>query len=89
MRRVAPHQCQRQCGGFRQPKNSYLMPGYARVDATATYSFGHTGRESKRYRIAVNFQNLLDHPYYETGRTQTSFWPGSPVNVLTEFQIRF
>ena len=69
--------------------NSYLLPGYARVDATATYSFGLTGTETKRYRVAVNFQNLLDHRYYESGKTQTVIYPGTPVNMLTEFQIRF
>ena len=70
-------------------KNSCLLPGYGRVDAAATYSFGLTGTETKRYRVAVNLQNLLDHRYYESGKTQTVIYPGTPVNMLTEFQIRF
>jgi iron complex outermembrane receptor protein len=69
--------------------NSFFLPGYARVDATTFYSFGQGKGETKRYRFAVNVQNLLNRKYYESGRTAVIVFPGSPVNVVTEFQVRF
>jgi iron complex outermembrane receptor protein len=69
--------------------NSYFLPGYARVDATAFYNFGRGKGESKRYTLAVNIQNALDRRYYESGRTSVSVYPGSPINVMTKLQIHF
>jgi iron complex outermembrane receptor protein len=69
--------------------NSYFLPGYARVDATAFYNFGRGEGESKRYTVAVNIQNALDRRYYESGRTPVSVYPGSPINVVAKLQIHF
>ena len=66
-----------------------VLPGYGRVDAMASYVFGPTHREEKRYKITVNIQNLANRRYFETGNTPTVIFPGSPINVQTQFQVRF
>jgi len=71
------------------PSDDVILPGYARVDATASYVFGPSHREEKRYRIAVNIQNLTNRLYYVSGNTPNSIFPGSPINALMEFQVRY
>jgi hypothetical protein len=36
------------------PSDDVVLPGYARLDATASYVFGPAHADQKRYRIAVN-----------------------------------
>jgi len=71
------------------PSGDVILPGYARVDATASYVFGPSRREEKRYRFAVNIQNLTNRLYYVSGNTPNSIFPGSPINAMMEFQIRY
>ena len=71
------------------PSDDVLLPGYARLDATASYAFGPWHSDQKRYRIAVNFQNLTNRLYYVSGNTPNSIFPGSPVNAMMEFQVRY
>ena len=74
---------------FVDPLDDVVLPGYGRVDAMASYVFGPTHREEKRYKITVNIQNLANRRYFETGNTPTVIFPGSPINVQTQFQVRF
>ena len=71
------------------PADDVVLPGYARLDATASYVFGPTHSEQKRYRIAVNLQNLTNRLYYVSGNTPNSIFPGSPINAMMEFQVRY
>jgi iron complex outermembrane receptor protein len=69
--------------------NSYFLPGYARLDATAFYSFGSAKNDLRRFRLSVNIQNLSDRTYYESGRSTTVIFPGAPISVVSALQIRF
>ena len=71
------------------PADDVILPGYARVDAMASYVFGPSHKDEQRYRIAVNIQNLTNRRYFASGNTPLNIFPGSPINVLTEFQVRF
>jgi iron complex outermembrane recepter protein len=74
---------------FVDPSDDVVLPGYARVDATASYVFGRSHREEKRYKLAVYIQNLTNRRYFESGNTPVVIFPGSPINVRTELQVRF
>ncbi|MBV8841577.1 MAG: TonB-dependent receptor [Bryobacterales bacterium] len=80
-----------QARGYRyvDPGDDVILPGYARVDAMASYAFGPSNRELKRYRIAVNIQNLGNRLYYASGNTPIDIFPGSKIAALTQFQVRF
>jgi iron complex outermembrane receptor protein len=71
------------------PYDDVLLPGYARVDAAASYVFGPSHKDEKLYKISVNIQNLTNRRYFETGNTNAVIFPGSPINVRTECQVRF
>ena len=71
------------------PSDDVMLPGFARLDATASYAFGPSRSELKRYRIAVNIQNLTNRLYYVSGNTPNSIFPGSPINAMMEFQVRY
>ncbi|MBV8907321.1 MAG: TonB-dependent receptor, partial [Acidobacteriia bacterium] len=71
------------------PADDVILPGYARLDAAASYAFGPSHNEEKRYRIAVNIQNLANRVYYVSGNTPLDIFPGSPINVMTQLQIRY
>ena len=71
------------------PSDDVILPGYARLDATASYAFGPSRGEQKRYRIAVNIQNLTNRLYYVSGNTPLDVFPGSPINAMMEFQVRY
>lgn len=71
------------------PADDVILPGYARLDAAASYSFGPAHNEEKRYRIAINIQNLTNRLYYISGNTPLDIFPGSPINVMTQLQIRY
>ena len=71
------------------PADDVVLPGYGRVDAAASYVFGPSHRDEKRFKISVNIQNLTNRHYYEAGNTPTVIFPGSPINVQTNLQVRF
>jgi len=71
------------------PSDDVILPGYGRLDATASYVFGPSHNEEKRYRIAVNIQNLGNRLYYISGNTPLNIFPGSPINALMQFQLRY
>jgi len=74
---------------FVDPSNDVLLPGYARVDAGAGYTFGPSHNDEKRYEISVNIRNLTNRRYYESGNTPSVLFPGSPINVWCQLQVRF
>jgi len=74
---------------FVDPSNDVLLPGYARLDAGFSYAFGPSHREEKRYKISVNLQNLTNRRYFESGNTPSVIFPGSPINVWSQLQVRF
>lgn len=62
-------------------ENTYIAPGYARLDAALTYT------ASERYEFSVNFRNLLDKDYI-IGTSSNSAYPGEPFTVLARFTAR-
>ena len=71
------------------PSDDVILPGYARLDATASYEFGPSRSDLKRYRVAVNIQNLTNRLYYLSGNTPLNIFPGSPINAMMELQVRY
>ena len=83
-------------GGFRafsyryvDPSDSVVLPGYGRVDAMAAYEFGREHNDLKLYKISVNIENLTNRTYYASGNSPGVIFPGSPINVLSRFEVRF
>ena len=74
---------------FVDPSDDVLLPGYARVDAAASYLFGPSHKDERRYKIGINVRNLTNRHYFESGNTPLVIFPGSPINVSTELQVRF
>jgi iron complex outermembrane receptor protein len=64
--------------------NSYLLPGYARLECTAYYSF-HSN-EKTSWRFAVNVKNALDKSYYEAS-TGGFARAGSPLAVYSSMRF--
>ena len=83
-------------GGFRaltyrfvDPSNSVVLPGYGRLDAMASYAFGHIHNDEKPFKLSVNVQNVTDRKYFESGNTPSVIFPGSPVDVWSRLEVRF
>ena len=74
---------------FVDPSNSVILPGYARLDAMASYVFGPTLKNEKPLKLSVNVQNLTNRRYFESGNTPNVIFPGSPVDVWSRFEVRF
>jgi len=55
----------------------------------AAYVFGPEHKDRKLYKISVNIENLTDRKYYASGNTPGVIFPGSPINVLSRFEVRF
>lgn len=64
--------------------NSFLVPGYARVDLGLSYVVRR--QDKVHYRIAFNVNNLLDRNYYEGVRGRASVVPGAPRNAIVTLQ---
>ena len=62
------------------------MPAWMPRQATSLVPLTVT---QKRYRIAVNIQNLTNRLYYVSGNTPLDIFPGSPINAMMEFQVRY
>lgn len=69
-------------------KNDYLLPGFATVDAMASYSFPLS---KSNLSLQVNIRNLLNRIYFEAsgdflpGRIA----PGSPLAVMSSIRFEF
>jgi len=69
-------------------KNDYLLPGFATVDAMASYSF--TLRKSN-LTLQVNIRNLLNRNYFEASGDflRGRIAPGSPLAVMSSIRFEF
>ena len=74
---------------FVDPSDDVVLSGYGRLDAMASYVFGPSHKDEKLFKLSVNVQNLTNRRYFQSGNTPTVIFPGSPINALTEFQVRF
>jgi iron complex outermembrane receptor protein len=74
---------------FVDPSDDVVLPGYGRLDAMAAYQFGPLRKEQRLFKISVNVQNVGNRNYFEAGNTPMTIFPGSPVNVLSHFEVRF
>lgn len=63
--------------------NNYLVPGYARVDATAFYTLR---REKIDWKLSLNLKNALDRSYYEAGRG-SFVRPGTPFAAYSSLKM--
>lgn len=64
--------------------NSFLIPGYARLDLGMSYAIRRA--DKVRYRLAFNLNNLLDRNYYEGVRGRAGIIPGSPRSAIVTLQ---
>lgn len=71
---------------FTNLSNFGVVPGFARVDATAFYDF--SANEKTNMRFAVNLQNLTNKRYYESAfGFNDTVYPGSPFRALFSLKI--
>lgn len=67
--------------------NTFVMPGYARLDAMAAYThkIGHD-----RLTAQLNINNLLDKDYYaNSSGSNLSAFPGAPISVFGSLKYEF
>ncbi len=74
---------------FVDPSDDLMLPGYARVDATAGYLFGPELRGSRMFDLTVNVENLTDRSYVQSGNTPSVIFPGAPINAVSRLEVRF
>ncbi|MGH9579377.1 MAG: TonB-dependent siderophore receptor, partial [Terriglobales bacterium] len=74
-------------------QNTFLLPGYARLDALAGYRW-QLG--PSRLNVQLNIRNLLDKEYFESadssqsgGPPRTSILAGAPLTVLGSIRLEF
>jgi iron complex outermembrane recepter protein len=66
---------------------NFSMPGYARLDAMASYTYR---MGDHRLTAQVNLNNLLDKQYYaSTDGSSTGIMPGAPINVFGSLKYEF
>ncbi len=63
----------------RDLNNSFLLPGYARLDTALYYNYAVTDRTS--WRFSFNLENALDRTYYQSS-TVNQIRPGAPLTIL-------
>ena len=62
--------------------NSFQVPNYTRTDASIFY-------KRNNWKAAVNFKNLFDIDYIESGTNRTRINPGIPFTVLGSLSVEF
>jgi iron complex outermembrane receptor protein len=69
-------------------KNDYLLPGFATVDAMASYIFP---LRKSNLTLQVNIRNLLDRNYFEASGEflRGRIAPGSPLAVMSSIRFAF
>ncbi|BAC88301.1 TonB-dependent receptor domain-containing protein, partial [Gloeobacter violaceus] len=67
---------------FEDLDNSFILPGYTRVDAALYYRRGWLN-------AAINFKNLLGAQYIESAIGRTAIYPGAPFTVQGTLEVRF
>ncbi len=63
--------------------NSYRIPGYTRLDASAAYHFGG------RYELALRLRNIGNRFYIEQPVTRTTNYAGAPRMLSATFSVDF
>jgi iron complex outermembrane receptor protein len=64
--------------------NSFIIPGYARVDATVFYAFRAT--EHTDWKFSLNIRNAFDKAYFEAGRGSFAR-PGAPFAAYSSVKF--
>lgn len=73
-------------------ENTFLLPGYARLDASAGYSWQLAG---KRLTTQLNVRNLLDKTYYEStdpfsnAPPRLGIFPGAPITFVGSVKLEY
>lgn len=69
-------------------KNDYLLPGFATVDAMASYSFPFS---KSNLMLQVNVHNLLNRNYFEASGDflRGRIAPGRPLAVMSSIRFEF
>jgi len=68
-------------------ENSFIVPGYARVDGAVYYKWFQ--QDKLRSRLSLNFNNLTDRRYYEGVRGRLGIVPGAPRSLTAGLQVMF
>lgn len=63
--------------------NSFVLPGYLRVDAALYYRF------NDNLKASLVARNLLDTRYYETSSGRTEIHAGAPLTVIGALAVSF
>lgn len=72
--------------------NTFVLPGYARLDAFASYTY-HLGKS--RLITQFNIRNLLDKTYYEStdpfqnAPPRVGIYPGAPLTAMGSVRLEF
>ncbi len=68
--------------------NTFVLPGYARIDAMAAYRFPLGGAKGQ---LQLNINNLFDRDYFIGSHQHVTDWnqPGAPRTVLATFRIDY
>jgi iron complex outermembrane receptor protein len=66
--------------------NSFQLPGYARLDAMAGYSWNVKGA---RLTTQVNVNNLLDKRYYASSLYRGAILPAEPLTVIGSVRLEY
>ncbi|WP_446808993.1 TonB-dependent siderophore receptor [Methylomonas sp. 2BW1-5-20] len=72
--------------------NTFALPGYARLDAFASYTY-HLGKS--RLITQFNVRNLLDKTYYEStdpfqnAPPRVGIYPGAPLTAMGSVRLEF
>lgn len=64
------------------PNHSFELPSYGLLDAALYY-------EQERYRVQVNFNNVLDKRYFTGSYSDLYVLPGKPFNVSASIDWKF
>ena len=63
--------------------NSFSVPGYMRVDASAFYDL------TENVRVSLAIKNLFDIDYIETPVSTTEIYAGAPLTALARLTVQY
>lgn len=69
---------------FADIQNTITLPGYNRIDASASYTFSPG---QAKLTLALNARNLLDRKYWDFAGGRTSLYPGTPRALLLSASV--
>ena len=70
-------------------QNSFQLPGYARWDANATYSFKPFNKSGGKVTTQLNVYNILNQTYYNTALSAVNIMPGAPLTLMGSVRVEF